>query len=475
MRQRLLIVVCSLAFSHQALRSTDLKELSELALQQPSSPDVWLLLGMALQAAGRQDRSAATDALWCFNRALRSDPSNSAAALQRADLVAQALFWRHREQVWPQLRQLGQLQKLYEVWLEGMAFAPDPQAQLERARVHASSVVRDARHLCGRGSLSTLKVGYASPHFGVDPDTTRQYLPLFHAHDKSRFQLAAFFVAPSFLRPRPQLRQLLAQHAETTDLTRHTDQGAADVIRGAVVHIALDCGGYCQNSRPGVWAEQPSPIQINFPCQLGTLGSEAHSYFVTTQQISTPALASGFMERLTMLPSYHFTEHRTSVLMPENIRSARPSNLVVASLNKPYKFTPSFLHCVMNLFRKNTSLLWWLGLRDLTARENLGAQMAQHGISPQRVHWKKSKLPKEQHIAEIATADAFLDTFEVNAVWTAFDVLWAGVPLFSMPGTKMASRVSASILKSAGGTEGISQSLKEHEDLVSEFGDLNHQ
>ena len=103
-RQLVVLLLClRLLVSHPA-STTRLQQLSTAALEAPSDADNWLLLGLAVQA---HDHRSAGHALWCYERALRTDPTSAAAALKRADLVAQSLFWRHRAAVWPQLRQLG--------------------------------------------------------------------------------------------------------------------------------------------------------------------------------------------------------------------------------------------------------------------------------------------------------------------------------------------------------------------------------
>ena len=70
----------------------------------------------------------------------------------------------------------------------------------------------------------------------------------------------------------------------------------------------------------------------------------------------------------------------------------------------------------------------------------------------------------------MARADIFVDTFQVNAVWTAFDSLWAGVPTATVPGTRMASRIGASIGKSAQGASVAQGSLKGLEDALAALG-----
>ena len=90
----------------------------ELAVEDPR-PEIWL-----------------DHEMWCYNRALRAEPTNTAAVYNRANLVSQGVAWRYRDRVWPSLREMEPQEKIYGVWLEGMAFAPTPTDQLRRARKH---------------------------------------------------------------------------------------------------------------------------------------------------------------------------------------------------------------------------------------------------------------------------------------------------------------------------------------------------
>jgi hypothetical protein len=56
-------------------------------------------------------------------------------------------------------------------------------------------------------------------------------------------------------------------------------------------------------------------------------------------------------------------------------------------------------------------------------------------------------------------ADLFIDTPLVNAHTSATDVLWAGVPMVTLPGNAMISRVAASILIADGLQHFIARNL----------------
>jgi len=123
------------------------------AIRDPSSGDEWVMLGMRVHEIAREDPRPEIwldHELWCYNRALRAQPTNTAAVYNRANLVSQGVAWRYRDRVWPSLRDMEPQEKIYGVWLEGMAFAPTPGDQLRRARPRTDP---DPPVVCNSGTL----------------------------------------------------------------------------------------------------------------------------------------------------------------------------------------------------------------------------------------------------------------------------------------------------------------------------------
>ena len=72
-------------------------------------------------------------------------------------------------------------------------------------------------------------------------------------------------------------------------------------------------------------------------------------------------------------------------------------------------------------------------------------------------------LPLETHLARHRLADLFLDTFPYTGHATACDALWAGLPVLTCKGKTYASRVSASLLSSAGLPELVTENAQGYE------------
>jgi predicted O-linked N-acetylglucosamine transferase (SPINDLY family) len=76
------------------------------------------------------------------------------------------------------------------------------------------------------------------------------------------------------------------------------------------------------------------------------------------------------------------------------------------------------------------------------------------------------RLPAAQHLARQRVADLFLDTIPVNALTTASDALWAGLPVLTCVAQAPAGRGGSSLLRAIGLPELVAVSLEEYETVA---------
>jgi predicted O-linked N-acetylglucosamine transferase (SPINDLY family) len=88
-------------------------------------------------------------------------------------------------------------------------------------------------------------------------------------------------------------------------------------------------------------------------------------------------------------------------------------------------------------------------------------------VDPERLIFAGDEADKAAHLARLAHADLFLDTFgRYNAHTTTADALWSGVPLVTTPSESFAGRVAASALRASGLAELVAASVAEYEALA---------
>jgi protein O-GlcNAc transferase len=138
---------------------------------------------------------------------------------------------------------------------------------------------------------------------------------------------------------------------------------------------------------------------------------------------------------------------------------------VFACFNNNYKITPDVFDVWMRLLLKMPNSVLWLLRSNEAASLALEAEARARGVDSSRLVWGE-RMALAEHLARHAQADLFLDTFHYNAHTTCSDALWAGLPVLTFAGPTFASRVSASLLKSVGLPELVTQSAAEYEALA---------
>lgn len=77
------------------------------------------------------------------------------------------------------------------------------------------------------------------------------------------------------------------------------------------------------------------------------------------------------------------------------------------------------------------------------------ADAAQRGVQSDQIIFTDVAM-KNEHIRRSALADLFLDSPLCNAHTTGTDILWAGLPMVTLPLEKMATRVAGSLCLATG-------------------------
>ncbi|CBJ28382.1 UDP-N-acetylglucosamine--peptide N-acetylglucosaminyltransferase, family GT41 [Ectocarpus siliculosus] len=139
--------------------------------------------------------------------------------------------------------------------------------------------------------------------------------------------------------------------------------------------------------------------------------------------------------------------------------------VVLCNFNRLHKLDPHTFGAWMEVLRTVPGTVLWLIDGGETARTNLLRQARLAGVDEWRVVFAPL-VGKEEHLQRLRLADLFVDTPLYNAHTVGCDALWAGVPMVTLRGAKMASRVGASLVEAAGMPELVTDSLEEYTQLV---------
>ena len=273
---------------------------------------------------------------------------------------------------------------------------------------------------------------------------------LFELHDKGAVEIFAYYCGPKSNSALTNRIKAAVEH--WVDIRDLSDDEAARRIAADGIDILVDVNGHTCDSRTGVFARRPAPVQVNWLGYPGSMGSPYHHYLIADDWIIPPESEIYYSEKVVRLPCYQSND-RKRIIAPEcptRSDAGLPEDaFVFCCFNGTHKISNfTFERWLEILARTENSVLWLLDTSEQT-KKRLQDVAAQKGVSPSRLVFAP-KMRNDHHLARYPLADLFLDTTPYGAHTTASDALWMGVPVLTLSGRSFASRVCGSLVRSAG-------------------------
>ena len=314
-----------------------------------------------------------------------------------------------------------------------------------------------------------IRVAYLSADF-FNHATAFLMAELFELHDRERFEIIGICYGRS---PDDEMRRRIAQSFDQFhEVANQSDREIAALIHGLGIDIAVDLKGHTTDTRLGILAYRPAPVQVHYLGYPGTTGASFIDYLIADPVLIPPAHQPHYTERIAYLPDcYQVNDSKRQISdrifaraelgLPEN-------GFVFCSFNNNFKITPDLFDVWMRLLQRVEGSVLWLFQDNATAAENLKKEAIVRGVDANRLIFAE-RMPLAEHLARHRCADLFLDAWFCNAHTTASDALWAGLPLVTKIGDTFASRVAASLLTAMGMPELIAVTPQAYEELAYEL------
>lgn len=314
-----------------------------------------------------------------------------------------------------------------------------------------------------------LTVAYLSPDFR-EHATMHLAGDLFAHHDRSRVRIVAASVGPDD--GSDWRRRVEADSDLFLDLAGLGDRAAAQRLAEAGVNILVDMSVFTRHARPGIAALRPAPVQIAWLGLAASSSAPWIDYAIVDPVLVPPAHRGHFSEALISLPHGYQPNLALTVpaAPPGRAELGLPDEaMVFCSFNGHRKLDRATFALWMTVLEAVPgSVLWQLAPPPL-ARTRLEQVASEAKIAPERLIWAP-RLPRPEHLARLPAADLFLDALVCGAHTTAADALRMGVPLVTCAGSRLASRVAASLLTAIGLPDLITQSPQDMFDLAVGLG-----
>lgn len=251
---------------------------------------------------------------------------------------------------------------------------------------------------------------------------------------------------------------------------------AGAALAAAQLHVLVDLNGYTDGERAELHMLKPAPVAIHAIGYPATMGSEYVRYILADRQAALPAPHAhlALTERLVLLPHCYLVNGHIdlSEYAPPPAKDAPKSpgagvKVVLVNFNQLYKLEPRTLLLFCNLLRQSGSrALLWMRRQPSSSARVIEREAMAHGIRRGSLVFADYDFDEHEHLRRISQAHLSLDTPEYNGHTTGNDMLWANVPLLSVPGEHLTARMGRSLLAASGSSPGRVDSLRQLQGLA---------
>ena len=457
-------------FLERALLTDAERALRRAEKLEPDNPQVLYNLGLCARSQEQYEQ-----AISYFARTLEQDPGNLSASYDFGKMKAECCDWSTRKEDESRIFEVTETYLNADSpalitlpWVLQLFDTPPGlhhrmvchQAKLLTRRMADTKTKARFRH--SKVQPERLKIGYVSPDFRAHAVGALVY-DLFRHHDRSKvavYGYALTMVEDEFLRGVRQGCDVF------TDVTQMAPEQMARKIYQDGVHILIDMAGHTAHSRPELFALEPAPVQAHWIGYLDSMGADFLPYMFADSTVISPEQRAFYTESMVYLPDSFCvgsplalsekTVTRREVGLPEQA-------MVYCCFNSAYKIEPTVFDVWMRILRRTPDSVLWLPRSNDRFFANLCREAEARGVNSARLI-EAPRLDMQQHLSRARLADLFLDTFIYNAGSTAFNMLWAGVPILTLPGARYLTRMGASLAQSAGTPELVCTTVEDYEE-----------
>lgn len=349
-----------------------------------------------------------------------------------------------------------------------LAMSDDPVQQLLTAHAFVERTYSFSQEHLSKGRQyrhERLRIGYVSGDLCVH--AVGLLLPeLLENHDRSKFEIYAYDFSPEDGTAHRQRLKNAFNHWHSIHGMK--DRDVAERILADEIDILIDLHGLSAGARPGIFALHPAPTQGTYLGFIGTTGMPWFDFVITDAYALPTALEPYFTERpLHVDGSFIPINADPEPVVPvQRAEFGLPADaFVMTAFGNVYKINPEMFACWMRLLRRIPQAILWLMDDNPRTTETLKAEARKHGMAADRLVFT-TRSAHSQYRAKLALSDVFLDSHPYNCGSTTRDVLNAGVPLVTLSGKTMVSRMGGSILTALNLTQWIAHDVQTYEDKV---------
>ena len=321
-------------------------------------------------------------------------------------------------------------------------------------------------HKNDRNPNRTLRIGYVSPDLRSHA-TMRFFFPLLQSHDRNAYEVYFYSETAMEDDATAKVKRLADGWCSTRGLS---DEEFSRRVQADGIDILVDLAGHTSENRLPVFARKPAPVQVSFLGYPNTTGLSRIDYFLTDKIREPNDPDQLFTEKTIMMP--HGACCYSAINAPDVSPGPVANNgfITLGSTHRLEKISPQTMKLwawVMTAVPDAKLLMFRDTLRSSTLREQTKQMLLESGINTGRVRfgWE---LP-EQHLDVYSEIDILLDVFPWGSGTIAYDSMWMGVPIPTIPGDRGGCRATASMMHFCGMSDLVAKSQVDYVGLIAEL------
>jgi len=310
-----------------------------------------------------------------------------------------------------------------------------------------------------------IRIGYLSPD--LRQHSVRYFFrPLLEAHDRERFEIFAYY---EFATEDEQTRLIKDKCDHFRHVSGVTNAEFERVIVEDDLDILIELAGHTSLNRTSLLRRRLARVQmtgLGYPPTTGLSEIDFKIVDVHTAPVGTDHLYS---ERLLRLPNtfwcFNPMEDTPNVAPPPCIEKGY---VTFGCYGNAGKISASMLDAWQQIMARvpdSRLVVKSLTFQDESAKDNFSARMAAAGIDLEKVRLVLPDPPAVLYSA-YADIDVILDTYPFNGGTTTAFALWMGVPLVTLQGEVLLSRMGSTMLRELELPELIADSEAEYVEKV---------
>ncbi len=285
---------------------------------------------------------------------------------------------------------------------------------------------------------------------------------VFDNHDRSKVELYAYDFSPEDgTAVRAHLKKAFHKLHSIHALN---DRQVAELVLADEIDVLIDLHGLSSGARPGIFALHPAPKQGTYLGFIGTTGMPWFDFVIADAYVLPPELTRYFTEKPlyvegSFIPLTHQSTHTDK---PERSQYHLPKDaFVMAAFGNVYKITSDMFDTWLEILKSAPHAVLWLIDDNPITTQNLKTYAGLKSVNTDQIIFSPRSSHSE-YKQKLLLADLFLDSFPYNCGSTSNDVISMGIPMITLSGRSMVSRMGGSILKSMGMDDMICNTHQEY-------------